>query len=85
MIDIMVQYPGASAQQVTNLAMQPLERIMSEIPGVKHVYSASQRGQGVVTVEFEVGEKMGPSLVKVNDKLDSNHGQDARRACCRRW
>jgi multidrug efflux pump subunit AcrB len=51
MIDIMVQYPGASAQQVSNLAMQPLERIMSEIPGVKHVYSASQRNGGMVTVE----------------------------------
>ena len=72
MIDIMVSYPGASAQQVSNLAMQPLERIMSEIPGVKHVYSASQRGQGIVTVEFEVGEHMGPSLVKVNDKIASN-------------
>ena len=72
MVDIMVQYPGASAQQVANLATQPLERIMSEIPGVKHVYSASQRGQGLVTVEFDVGEPMGPSLVKVNDKLASN-------------
>jgi multidrug efflux pump subunit AcrB len=72
MIDIMVQYPGASALQVSNLAIQPLERIMSEIPGVKHVYSASQRNQGMVTVEFDVGEQMGPSLVKVNDKLASN-------------
>jgi multidrug efflux pump subunit AcrB len=72
MIDIMVQYPGASAQQVSSLAMQPLERIMSEIPGVKHVYSASQRNQGIVTVEFDVGEQMGPSLVKVNDKIASN-------------
>ncbi|EXJ15326.1 efflux RND transporter permease subunit [Imhoffiella purpurea] len=72
MIDIMVQYPGASAQQVANLAVQPLERIMSEIPGIKHVYSVAQRGHGLVTVEFDVGEEMGPSLVKVNDKLDSN-------------
>ncbi|MBK1732464.1 efflux RND transporter permease subunit [Thiococcus pfennigii] len=72
MIDIMVQYPGASAQQVSNIAMQPLERIMSEIPGVKHVYSASERGQGIVTVEFDVGQEMGPSLVKVNDKIASN-------------
>lgn len=72
MIDIMVQYPGAAAEQVSNLAIQPLERIMSEIPGVKHVYSASQRNTGLVTVEFKVGEHMGPSLVKVNDKLASN-------------
>ncbi|MBB1073341.1 efflux RND transporter permease subunit [Rhodoferax sp. 4810] len=72
MIDIMVQYPGASAQQVSNLALQPLERMMSEIPGVKHVYSAAQRSQGLVTVEFDVGEEMGPSLVKLNDKIASN-------------
>jgi len=72
MIDIMVQYPGASAQQVSNLAVQPLERMISEIAGVKHVYSAAQRNMGIVTIEFDVGEEMGPSLVKVNDKLASN-------------
>ncbi|MEJ2590254.1 MAG: efflux RND transporter permease subunit [Candidatus Thiodiazotropha sp.] len=72
MVDIFVQYPGAAADQVAALAIEPLERIMSEIPGMKHVYSATQRGGGVVTVEFQVGEEMGPSLVKVNDKIDSN-------------
>ncbi len=72
MVDIFVQYPGASADQVANLAIAPLERIMSEIQGVKHVYSATQRGGGIVTIQFKVGEEMGPSLVKVNDKLDSN-------------
>lgn len=72
MVDIFVQYPGASAQEVASLAIQPLERIMSEIKGVKHVYSATQRGQGVVTIQFKVGEEMEESLVKVNDQLDSN-------------
>ncbi len=72
MVDIFVQYPGAAADQVSALAIEPLERIMSEIPGVKHVYSASQRSGGMVTIEFEVGEEMGPSLVKVNDKIQSN-------------
>jgi multidrug efflux pump subunit AcrB len=72
MVDIFVRYQGASAAQVSTLATQPLERLMSEIPGVKHVYSAAMRGQGMVTVQFDVGEHMGPSLVKVNDKLASN-------------
>ncbi len=72
MVDIFLAYPGASAQQVAAMAVDPLERIMSEIPGVKHVYSASMRGQGIVTVRFKVGEKTGPSLVKVHDKLASN-------------
>ncbi|GAB6040009.1 efflux RND transporter permease subunit [Endothiovibrio diazotrophicus] len=72
MVDIFVQFPGGSADQVASLAIDPLERIMSEIPGVKHVYSAAQRGQGMVTVRFKVGEQLGPSLVKVYDKLESN-------------
>ena len=72
MIDIFVQFPGASARQVASLAIDPLQRIMTEIPGVKHVYAASRRGQGIVTVEFHVGEELGPSIVKVHDKIQSN-------------
>jgi len=72
MIDVFVQFPGASTEQVGSLAVEPLERLLSEIPGVKHVYSASERDQGVITVQFEVGELMGPSLVKVHDKLQAN-------------
>ncbi|CAK0769599.1 membrane hypothetical protein [Gammaproteobacteria bacterium] len=72
MIDIFVSYPGASSAQVSTLAIEPLERIMSEITGIKHVYSASMRGQGMVTIEFDVGQLMGPSIVKVHDKLQSN-------------
>lgn len=72
MVDIYVQYAGASSKQVTSLVTDPLGRIMSEIPGVRHVYSATQRGGSVVTVRFEVGEDMGHSIVKVHDKIQSN-------------
>ena len=72
MVDIYVQYSGASAAQVTSLVTEPLERLMSEIPGVRHVYSATQRGSSVVTVQFKVGEDLGSSIVKVHDKVQSN-------------
>lgn len=72
MIDVFVQFPGASTEQVGSLAVEPLERLLSELPGVKHVYSASEQDQGIITVQFEVGELMGPSLVKVHDKLQAN-------------
>ncbi len=72
MIDVFFDYPGASADQVESLAVQPLERMMSEIPGVKHVYSAAERERGMVIVRFEVGEPLGPSIVKVHDKLQTN-------------
>ncbi|KAF0118515.1 MAG: acriflavin resistance protein [Rhodospirillaceae bacterium] len=72
MVDVFIRYPGASADQVASLAIDPLERLLSEISGVKHVYSVSQRGQGMATVEFDVGESMEASLVKLYDKLESN-------------
>jgi multidrug efflux pump subunit AcrB len=72
MVDIFVQYPGASAEQVSSLVTDPLERIMKEIPGVRHTYTASERGQAIVTVRFYVGEDMGESIVKVHDKVQSN-------------
>ena len=72
MVDIFFSYQGASSDQVASLATDPLERMMSEIQGVKHVYSVSQRNGAIVTVQFEVGEELGPSLVKLNDKIQSN-------------
>jgi multidrug efflux pump subunit AcrB len=72
MIDVFVQYPGASAEQVASLVTEPLERILMEIPGVRHTYTATERGRAMVTVRFRVGEKMGASIVKVHDKLQSN-------------
>jgi multidrug efflux pump subunit AcrB len=72
MIDVFIQYPGASANQVAAIAIDPLQRMLSEIPGVEHVYSAAQREQGMVTVQFVVGEDLGESIVKLHDKLQSN-------------
>ncbi len=72
MIDIFVQYPGASAGQVVSLVTEPLERILLEIPGVRHTYTATERENSIVTVRFKVGEDMGESIVKVRDKILSN-------------
>lgn len=73
LVDVMVYYPGSSAEQANALVAQPLERAMHEIPGVDHVYSVSRRGQALVTVQFEVGENLEESLIKLYDKLASHH------------
>jgi multidrug efflux pump subunit AcrB len=75
MIDIFIDYPGAPAEQVAALAIEPLQRMMSEIPGVKHVYSASEREGGLVTVRFEVGEPLEPSILKVHETLQTHLDQ----------
>ncbi len=72
MVDILVKYPGASPEQVAALVTDPLGRIMSEMSGVKHIYSVAQRDSAIVTVQFKVGQPMGPSLTKLYSKLNSN-------------
>lgn len=65
MMDLFIDYPGASPREVAKSVTEPLERHLDRIKGVKAVYSESVRGQSVVTVRFRVGEPMGASLVKV--------------------
>jgi multidrug efflux pump subunit AcrB len=72
MVDIFVAFPGVPSEQVVSLVARPLERLMSEIVGVDNVYSVSHRGEAMVTVQFDVGEDMADSIVKVHDRLMSN-------------
>jgi multidrug efflux pump subunit AcrB len=72
LIDLFVEYPGASSKEVSNIVVKPLERLMSHILGVKHVYSVSDQGKGVITVEFDVGQDMSESIIKVRDKMLAN-------------
>jgi len=70
--DVMVRFPGASAEEVEKLVSTPLEAKLWEIDGVEYVYSASRPGEAVVTVRFYVGQDRERSLVKIWNKLMSN-------------
>jgi multidrug efflux pump subunit AcrB len=72
MIDIFYRMPGASAEEVAKLLIGPQERVLSEIPGVKHVYSASDQEMGMITLEFHVGEDMEAAIVRTGEKLRTN-------------
>lgn len=72
MIDVMVAMPGSGAQEVEERATRPMEKLLWEIPGVEYVYSTSRPGESMVIVRFKVGEDVERSLVKLNQKLQSN-------------
>ena len=72
MIDVMVGMPGFSAKEVEERATRPMEKLLWEIPGVEYVYSISRPGESLVIVRFKVGEDVERSLVKLNQKLQSN-------------
>jgi multidrug efflux pump subunit AcrB len=69
MADIFVRYAGASPQEIESRVSQPLEKIISNIKGVEHVYSTSMQGQAMMIVQFYVGEDIERSLVKLYNEL----------------
>lgn len=70
-VDVLINFPGASAAEVENLVTINLERKLWEIDGVEYVYSASRPGGAVVTVRFFVGENRENSLLKTHSKIMS--------------
>jgi multidrug efflux pump subunit AcrB len=70
--DVMVMYPGGSAQEVERLVSSRLERLLYQIDGVEYVYSMSRPGMAVVTVRFKVGQDREASLIKLYNKIFQN-------------
>jgi multidrug efflux pump subunit AcrB len=71
-MDVFVQAPGASSEEVEKQITTPLEVLLRQIKGVEYVYSISRPGEAVVTVRFFVGENLESSLIKTRDKLLAN-------------
>ena len=76
--NIFIAFPGASAEQVENLVASPMEKVLGEISGVKHIYSVSRPGLAVLSVQFKVGEHRNDAIVRLYNAIYSN--QDWRPA-----
>jgi multidrug efflux pump subunit AcrB len=63
--NVFIPYPGASAAMVERQVAIPAEKIIAEIAGVEHVYSVSEPGRAVLTVQFTVGEPRTDALVRL--------------------
>ena len=72
MADVLVQVPGASADEVEKLVTTPLERLLWQIDGVEYVYSTSSKDMSAVTVRFYVGEDREDSLIKLHNTILKN-------------
>ncbi len=72
MADIFVGYPGASPTEVESRVIKPLEKLISNIPGVEYVYSTSMKEQGMVIVQFYVGEDIERSFVKMYNEINKH-------------
>ena len=70
--NVFVPFPGSEVADVENLVTFPLEQKLTEIEGVKHVYSMSRAGMAMLTVEFVVGEPRRDAIVRLYNQVYSN-------------
>jgi multidrug efflux pump subunit AcrB len=75
MADVYVEAPGLPVEEVERQIATRLEKLLSQVDGVEHVYSMSLPGRAVVTVRFYVGEDREDSLIKIYNKIYSNTDQ----------
>jgi multidrug efflux pump subunit AcrB len=69
---VIVAMPGASPQEITNVIIKPLERRISEIKGVEHIYGTASNNFGMVNVQYYIGENREASNLKLYDKVMQN-------------
>ena len=69
---IIIALPGATAKEVENVVVKPLERKMKEIKGVEHVYGIAMDSVAVINALFIIGEKKEDSNLKIYDKIKQN-------------
>ncbi len=69
---IIIPMPGASPDEINNAVLKPLERRISEIKGVKDIYSTAMHNVGVLNVEYKIGEDRESSNLKLYDKVMQN-------------
>lgn len=70
--NIFIPFPGASAAEVDSLVSSPAEQVLSEISGIKHIYSTSMPGMSLITVQYKVGLDRTDALVRLYNKIASN-------------
>ncbi|SDB40834.1 Multidrug efflux pump subunit AcrB [Pseudidiomarina indica] len=75
MVDVAVRYPGASVTQVADQLTTPLEQHLAKMQGIKHVYSVSNPGHALVTVQFDVGVPRHDALAELFDTVSSWQAQ----------
>lgn len=75
MADIFVSYPGAKPSEVESRVIKPLEKLISNIKGIEHVYGLAQNDGAMVIVQFYVGEDVERSLVKLYNEIQKHMDQ----------
>ncbi len=70
--NVFIPFPGAGVKEVEELISTPAEQVLSELAGIKHIYSVSSPGLSTLTVQFKVGLNPTDVVVRLYNKIFSN-------------
>jgi len=75
-VNVEVEYQGANAETVTKAAIEPLERAINGVPGMKYMASdVGNDGVGVVQIIFETGTDANIAAINVQNRITDVMGQ----------
>ncbi len=72
---VITPMPGATAKEIENVIVNPLERKMREIKGVEHIYGIAMDNVGIGNVVYKIGERREDANLKLYDKVMQNMDQ----------
>ncbi len=67
---VLVTYPGASAEDVENNVVKPLESALSTVSDLKKLTSTSKENTAIVSVEFNWGIDLDAAVNDMRDKIE---------------
>jgi len=69
---VIIALPGATASEVENVIVKPLERKLKEVKGIEHIHGMAMDNVAVINAAFFIGEAKEDSNLKIYDKIMQN-------------
>ncbi len=74
-LTVMTLYPGAEPAEIETQVSKPLEDAVGTVPGVKDVYSSSQSGVSIISMDFRVGTDLDATAAEVRGRVEAIRAQ----------
>jgi len=69
---VIVAMPGADAQEIQKVIIEPLEKKIRAIKGVENIFSTAKESVGIVQVQYFIGQDKADADLKLYDQIMRN-------------
>lgn len=69
---VTIPLPGATALEVDELVVTPMQAVLGEISGVDHTFGRAETGLATIQVQFNVGEAKEAALIRLHHRVAAN-------------